>query len=95
LKLAIEVDGGQHAESKRDLARTRIIEGEGYRVLRFWNNDVLVNIDGVLEVIQNAITSTPTPDPSPRGGRMFPTSAMFKWPKSGTPDLGWGGEKKA
>ena len=68
LKLAIEVDGGQHAESKRDLARTRIIEGEGYRVLRFWNNDVLANIDGVLDVIQNAITSTPTPDPSPQGG---------------------------
>ena len=68
LKLAIEVDGGQHAESKRDLARTRIIEGEGYRVLRFWNNDVLTNIDGVLGVIQNAITSTPTPDPSPQGG---------------------------
>ena len=68
LKLAIEVDGGQHAESKRDLARTRTLEDQGYRVLRFWNSDVLTNIDGVLEIIQSAITSTPTPDPSPQGG---------------------------
>ena len=68
LKLAIEVDGGQHVESKRDLARTHTLEGQGYRVLRFWNNDVLTNIDGVLEIIQNVITSPPTPDPSPQGG---------------------------
>ncbi len=40
----------------------------GYRILRFWNNDVLRNIDGVLEVIQNSISGTPTPDPSPQGG---------------------------
>jgi very-short-patch-repair endonuclease len=39
-RLAIEVDGGQHTESG-DRERTRIIESEGYRVLRFWNNDVL------------------------------------------------------
>jgi very-short-patch-repair endonuclease len=41
---------------------------EGYRVLRFWNNDVLSNIDGVLTEIQNVIATTPTPDPSPPGG---------------------------
>src|SRR5579863_10214642 len=39
--LVIEVDGGQHAENAADDARTRFIEGQGYRVLRFWNNDVL------------------------------------------------------
>jgi hypothetical protein len=43
------------------------MEANGYRVLRFWNNDVLKNIDGVLEVIQSAVSTTPTPDPSPQG----------------------------
>src|SRR5277367_3600581 len=53
LKLVIELDGGQHAEQmKRDAVRTRFLESEGYRVLRFWNNDVMNNIDGVLEMIQ-------------------------------------------
>jgi very-short-patch-repair endonuclease len=68
-RLVVEVDGGQHAEqSASDAERTRFIESEGYRVLRFWNNDVLSNINGVLEVIQSAITTTPTPNPSPQGG---------------------------
>jgi very-short-patch-repair endonuclease len=54
-RLVIEVDGGQHADNAADAVRTNFIEGQGYRVLRFWNNDVLGNIDGVLEVIQTAI----------------------------------------
>jgi very-short-patch-repair endonuclease len=68
-RLVIEVDGGQHdAESGRDMERARFLESQGYRVLRFWNNEVLGNIDGVLELIQSAIRTTPTPDPSPQGG---------------------------
>ena len=51
-RVVIEVDGGQHAENAADAVRTKFIEGQGYRVLRFWNNDVLGNIEGVLEVIQ-------------------------------------------
>lgn len=51
LRLAIELDGGQHADSEADLARTRLIEAQGYRVIRFWNNDVLANTDGVLTMI--------------------------------------------
>jgi len=67
--IVIEVDGGQHAtRSAADAARTDFLERKGYRVLRFWNNDVLRNIGGVLEIIQSAVTSTPTPDPSPQGG---------------------------
>jgi very-short-patch-repair endonuclease len=66
--IVIEVDGGQHADNKADAARTRFLESQGYPVLRFWNNEVLKNIDGVLEVIHRAITPTPTPDPSPQGG---------------------------
>ena len=69
LKLIIEVDGSQHGErTAADEERTHDLERRGYRVLRFWNNDVLRNIEGVLEVIQSAITSTPTPIPSPQGG---------------------------
>ncbi|MBV8839302.1 MAG: endonuclease domain-containing protein [Alphaproteobacteria bacterium] len=68
-RLIIEVDGGQHAERlEADEARTKFLEAEGYRVLRYWNNDVLKNIDGVLEDIHHAITATPTPNPPPQGG---------------------------
>ena len=66
-KLVIELDGGQHDwQQASDTARTRRIEAAGYRVLRFWNNDVLGNLEGVLAEIQRALP--PTPDPSPQGG---------------------------
>jgi very-short-patch-repair endonuclease len=66
LKIVIEIDGGQHAEQTAlDARRTRFLEAEGYRILRFWNNEVLGNIDGVLEVVQSAILPTPTPTPTP------------------------------
>ncbi len=48
LKLVVEVDGGQHADNAADDERTRVIESYGYRVIRFWNNDVLQNTDGVV-----------------------------------------------
>ena len=53
-RLAIELDGGQHSPEK-DAARTAIIEKYGYRVLRFWNNDILANTDGVLEAIRQEL----------------------------------------
>lgn len=55
LKLLIELDGGQHVENPVDIERTRLIEAQGYRVIRFWNNDIMANIDGVLEVIAREI----------------------------------------
>ena len=66
-KLVIEVDGGQHSGSASDGVRTRYLEANGYRVLRFWNNDVLTNISGVLSAIDAVINADrpPTPDPSP------------------------------
>ena len=68
LKIVIVIDGGQHAvQSKQDAMRTKFLESEGYRVLRFWNNEVLGNIDGVLEVIQSACLTTPTPAPPHKG----------------------------
>jgi very-short-patch-repair endonuclease len=66
-KLVIELDGGQHDwRQASDALRTRGIEAAGYRVLRFWNHDVLGNLEGVLSEIQCALP--PTPDPSPQGG---------------------------
>jgi very-short-patch-repair endonuclease len=50
--LIIEVDGGQHNESAADVMRDRRLAEDGYRVLRFWNNDVLGNTEGVLMTIQ-------------------------------------------
>ena len=55
-KLIVEIDGGQHAESaEADAARTAWLEGQGFRVLRFWNNDAMANTDGVLEEILAAL----------------------------------------
>ena len=53
--IVVEADGGQHLESKRDEVRDRYLGEQGYRVLRFWNNDVLLNIEGVLTVIDEAL----------------------------------------
>jgi very-short-patch-repair endonuclease len=66
-KLVIELDGGQHDwQQASDALRTHQIEAAGYRVLRFWNHDVIGNLEGVLSEIQHALP--PTPDPSPQGG---------------------------
>jgi very-short-patch-repair endonuclease len=59
-KIVIELDGGQHnSQQDSDSSRQRQIEAAGYRVLRFWNNDVLGNLEGVLNEIQNALPPTP------------------------------------
>jgi very-short-patch-repair endonuclease len=58
-RLVVEVDGGQHADSTADLRRTQWLKRRGYQVLRFWNNDVLNNIDGVLTVIAEKLRSLP------------------------------------
>tara|TARA_R110002072_G_scaffold58144_3_gene148725 strand:- start:1868 stop:2224 length:357 start_codon:yes stop_codon:yes gene_type:complete len=55
LRLTIECDGGQHSGSLTDEARTRVIEAHGYRVIRFWNHDIIENTDGVLQTIAKEI----------------------------------------
>jgi len=74
-RLIVEVDGGQHATDLRDAVRDQWLSDRGYRVLRFWNNDVLANTEGVLETIAAALSNTadaqtrgepPSPRPSPR-----------------------------
>jgi very-short-patch-repair endonuclease len=49
--LVVEVDGGQHAESTADRRRDTDLAALGYRVIRIWNNDVIGNITGVLEML--------------------------------------------
>ena len=56
--IVIEVDGGQHLESQRDAMRDRYLREQGYCVLRFWNNDVLSNIEGVLSLIDEELRKT-------------------------------------
>ena len=70
--LVVELDGGQHLEQQDyDDARTRYLQAKGYRVLRFWNNDVLMNIESVLEAVMEALASpqplTRTLSPEGRG----------------------------
>ena len=73
-RLIIEVDGGQHADSKRDIVRDTWLREHRYRILRFWNNDVIGNIDGVLETILAALPAEtpPHPDPLPVNGERGP-----------------------
>ena len=71
--LILEIDGGQHADNKRDEERTKVLEAMGYLVLRFWNNDVMRNIDGVLDEILRTLPhqapEPPHPNPLPFGER--------------------------
>jgi len=73
-RIIIEVDGGQHATDKiNDSARDAWFRANGFEVLRFWNNEIFENLDGVLEVIRNTLL-TPTLDPSCRGREIITTS---------------------
>jgi len=67
-RLVMELDGGHHSDqTEADTRRTYFLEDNGYRVLRFWNNEVLDNIEGVLAIIENAL-SPPSPRPAPLRG---------------------------
>jgi len=64
-KTIIEVDGGQHSE-EIDKKRDQWLSDQGFKVLRFWNNEVLQNTEGVFEVIRHTCSS-PSPNPSHQG----------------------------
>ncbi len=70
LKLVIEVDGGQHGGPDED-ERTALIEAEGYRVVRFWNHDVLGNDDGVATMLASYCGDATPTQPSPIKGEGF------------------------
>lgn len=67
--LIIEVDGDTHTDQSRDDRRTEWLEAQGYRVLRYSNADVTMNLDGVLQHIRAAVTTAPHPGPLPAGER--------------------------
>jgi very-short-patch-repair endonuclease len=69
-RLVIEVDGGQHNEEKWctiDGQRDAFLARNNFRVVRFWNNDVLGNLDGVMEKVYALLSVTPTPTPPRKG----------------------------
>jgi very-short-patch-repair endonuclease len=74
-RLIIEIDGGRHATSKGDAVRDQWLRERHYRVLRFWNNDVMQNIDGVLETIAGALHMERPPHPVPASGGDRPLPA--------------------
>jgi very-short-patch-repair endonuclease len=62
-RLVLEIDGGQHAESETDCLRDQRLREAGFKVLRFWNNDVLARTDTVLELIMDALKDEGSPSP--------------------------------
>ena len=82
-KLIVEADGSQHAESVRDNVRDAYLANQGWKVLRFWNNEMLQNREGVLETIY-AHASRPSSGPSghllPEGEGVTPTEAPGRLP---------------
>jgi very-short-patch-repair endonuclease len=65
-RLIVEADGGQHAESAYDARRDVWLGAQGWRVIRFWNTDILTNEESVLTAVLAAL-SGPLPNPSPKG----------------------------
>jgi very-short-patch-repair endonuclease len=82
-RLIIEADGGQHSESSRDAIRDAWFAAQGFRVLRFWNNDILKNAEGVGAAIamvlleKQPLTRLLRSHPLPQGERVFPSQPPF------------------
>ncbi len=69
-RIIIEVDGGQHSvEKEKDRERDNYLKKQGFEVLRFWNNEALTNIEGVLEMIRGNCLKSPLPLTPSRKGR--------------------------
>jgi len=77
-RLIVEADGSQHAESDYDARRDAYLKAQGFRVLRFWNNEIADNLEGISEAIYNALSISPLPSaamrlpPSPARGEGLP-----------------------
>jgi very-short-patch-repair endonuclease len=68
--LVIELDGGQHVDAaEADNRRTAYLQAQGFRVRRYWNDDVLLRLEDVLADVLRALEERPSPQPSPAGGR--------------------------
>ena len=74
-KLIIELDGGSHAHTQSyDAARTRFLEGEGYRLIRVWNNEVVHDLNGVLARVEPCLALLPA---SPTRGEEVSSNLLF------------------
>ena len=70
-RLIVEIDGGQHSEAG-DAPRTAFLRSKGYRIIRFWNNEVLENADGVLQsILMELEGQAPSPNPLPLAGEGY------------------------
>lgn len=67
-RLIIEADGGQHNDSESDRIRDAYLKEQGFRVMRFWNHDILSNVQGVLEMIRASCQDPPPTSVLPREG---------------------------
>ena len=77
-KVIVEADGGQHADSERDKERDSDLRARGFQILRFWNNEILQNEEGVLQIIIEKIGKAP----SPRGLRPRPSPTRGEGPRA-------------
>ncbi|BEV47269.1 hypothetical protein CRBSH125_34520 [Afipia carboxidovorans] len=68
-RLVIEADGGQHGESTHDVQRDQDLQARGFRVLRFWNNEILTKPQAILETIVDAAGLSPSPGFAPEGAQ--------------------------
>jgi very-short-patch-repair endonuclease len=67
-RLIVEADGGQHAENAYDMRRDAYLRAQGFHVLRFWNNEIFENEEGVLICILDALRQPLSPTPLPQRG---------------------------
>jgi very-short-patch-repair endonuclease len=81
-KLIVEIDGGQHAENEADRRRDAWLTRQGYRVLRFWNNDVLKRTDVVLDELARAVALQDTPLPARSARHPLPQGERGPEPKA-------------
>ena len=69
-RLIIEADGGQHNGAPHDEKRDAWLRAQGFKIMRFWNNEITTNLDGVLTVVMAALAESPSPpSPLPLGER--------------------------
>ena len=71
MRIIVQADGGQHADNPADTDRTVRLQAAGYHVIRYWNNDIMSNLEGVLEDLRGRVSAiagqNPSPNPLPRG----------------------------
>src|ERR1700730_9562032 len=87
-RLVIEVDGGQHADSASDRRRDAFLTTLGYRVIRVWNNEVLGNLEGVLQMLASELEIAPHPVPPRRRGEGTQPKCLIETPAAVGGEIG-------